>query len=138
MYWRKYDHAIPPSLIESEMLETHGNPVRLNNTMLIFRNNFSEVIEVITEAYATMDPLSWNPGEFDSYVQVECIRKQIKTGKEDGESFKNLKILMDCHGERKKIPQRGRGEVLDLLQNVKMDNLSDQVKRRSTKLGNKY
>ena len=103
--------------------------------MLIFRNNFSEVIEIITEAHATMDPLGWNAGEFDSYVQVECIRKEIKSSGKDSESFKKLKATTPQR-EQKKNRQRRRGEVLDLLENVKMDNLSDQVKKVSTKVEN--
>ena len=134
-YCRKYDHAFPLSLIESEMLENHGNNVTFHNKMLIFRNNFNEVIEIITDANATMDPLGWNAGEFDSYVQVECIRKEIKSGEEDGECFKKLKELIP-RVEQKKNRQRGRGEVLDLLENVKMDNLSDQVKKSSIKVTN--
>ncbi len=132
LYWRKYDHAFPPSLIESELLENHGNNVNFHNTMLIFRNNFSEVIEIITVAHSTMDPLGWNAGEFDSYIQVECIRRDIKPVEEDGEAFIKLKELIP-RVEQKKNRQRGRGEVLDLLENVKMDNLSEQVKKSSSK-----
>ena len=134
-YWRKYDHAFPLSLVESELLDNHGSNVNFHNKMLIFRNNFSEVIEIITEAHATMDPLGWNAGEFDSYVQVECIRKEIKSSGKDSESFKKLKATTPQR-EQKKNRQRGRGEVLDLLENVKMDNLSDQVKKVSTKAEN--
>jgi hypothetical protein len=100
--------------------------------MLIFRNNFSEVIEIITVAHSTMDPLGWNAGEFDSYIQVECIRRDIKPVEEDGEAFIKLKELIP-RVEQKKNRQRGRGEVLDLLENVKMDNLSEQVKKSSSK-----
>ena len=134
-YWQKYDHAFPPSLVESELLDNHGSTVNFHNKMLIFRNNFSEVIEIITEAHATMDPLGWNAGEFDSYVQVECIRKEIKSSEDDSESFKKLKATIP-KGEQKNNRQRGRGEVLDLLENVKLDNLSDQVKKASTKAEN--
>jgi hypothetical protein len=130
-YWRKYDHAFPPSLIESEVSENHGSNVNFHNKMLIFRNNFSEVVEIVTHAHATMDPLGWNAGEFDSYVQVECIQREIKSdvGKE-GESFKKLKELVSKSRveQTEENQQRGRGKVLDLLENVRMDNLSDQVK----------
>ena len=132
-YWRKYDHAFPPSLVESEVSENHGSNVNFKNKMLVFRNNFSEVIEIVTDANATMDPLGWNAGEFDSYVQVECTRRAIKSDVgEEGEDFKKLKELIS-RDEQNENRQRGRGKVLDLLMNVKMDNLSDQVKNSPSK-----
>ena len=133
-YWRKYDQVFPFSLVESEVLENHGSNVNFHNNMLIFRSNFNEVIEIITTANATMDPIGWNAGEFDSYVQVECIRKEIKSSENDGESFKNLKKLTEVEVQEKKNLQRARGEVLDLLGNVKIDNLSEQVKKSPIKV----
>ncbi|XP_028400197.1 uncharacterized protein LOC114523466 [Dendronephthya gigantea] len=128
-YWRKYDHVFPQSTIESQVLENHGVSVNFHNKMLIFRSNFSEVIEIITEANAAMEPLGWNAGEFDSNVQVKCIRKEIKPSEEEGECFKKLKKLSSPEVEKANSRQRSRGEVLDLLENDKIDNLSDQVKK---------
>ena len=81
----EYDHVFPRSLITNEVLENQGNSVPFRNTMLIFRNNFTEVIEIITEANATMYPADQN-GEFRSSVKVTCIRKKISpAGGGDGD-----------------------------------------------------
>ena len=62
MYWSRYDHAFPHFLIQSEVLENVGNAVSFSNIMLIFRNEFSEVIEITTNANARMNPQ--NTGTF--------------------------------------------------------------------------
>lgn len=93
MYWSAYDRAFPHFLIESKVLESadNENTANFSNMMLIFRNNFSEVIEITTNADATMN-LRPQDGTFTSFVHVLCIRREIKPieGNEDG-SFAMMK-----------------------------------------------
>jgi hypothetical protein len=96
MYWSRYDHVFPHFLIQSEVLENVGNPVYFNNMMLIFRNEFTEVIEITTNANATMNPPKTENGTFDSYVHVLCTRRKIKNKQEDikGGKFETMKKLI--------------------------------------------
>ena len=119
-YFGKYDHAFPHNVIETKVSQDEGRRVYFRNKMLIFRNNFSEVIEIITNAHATMHPQGqgWRCGEFDSYVKVTCTRKEIVEGEvtEDGEYFKKLKDLAPTAGQKNaQAKTRVRDDVLKQL-----------------------
>ncbi len=49
MYWSRYDHIFPHFHIESEVLRNVGSRADFRNMILIFRNNFSEVIKITTK-----------------------------------------------------------------------------------------
>ena len=117
LYYEKYDQVFPPTLISGRLSTNKGKNVPFHNKMLIFRNNFEEVIIIETTANATMYPssdLGWeSEREFDSDVKVTCTRKTIMPG-EDGEHFKKLKALSPGAGQEQAQPMtRGRGKVLD-------------------------
>ena len=57
--------------------------------MLIFRNNFTELIEITT----TFDATRREKHRFNSYVHVACIVREIREG-EDGPHTIHLKALM--------------------------------------------
>jgi hypothetical protein len=145
-YWAKYDHVFPPFLIKSKVLENQAIAVPFCNKMLIFRDDFQEVIEIITDAEATMYPPDWddNVRKFDSPVKVTCIRYKIKVDGDggDGPWFKKLKEL-GRKDEENKPHDREEKEVLEQLkkdeqfnkdQKKKKDeaNLADKMKKLST------
>jgi hypothetical protein len=126
VYYGKYDHAFPHHLLESELPKNKGKMVNLGNKMLIFRDDFSEVIEIITEAHAAMHPPDWEAFEFDSYVEVKCIQKIIKPG-DDGECFKQLKEDHQKETKQKaRVTVRVRSEVLNRLKKDKDKNDKDK------------
>lgn len=57
--------------------------------MFIFRNNFTELIEITTTFHATRR----EEHRFNSYVHVTCIVREIREG-EDGPHTIRLKALM--------------------------------------------
>ena len=90
-YWSAYDHAFPHFLIESKISEAKQNEkVGFRNMMLIFRNSFTEVIEITTTANARKIDL-----EVKCYVNVLCIRREIRSDKKNpdkaGGAFEHLK-----------------------------------------------
>ncbi len=93
MYWSTYDHIFPHFHIESEVLRNvdgRGRRADFRNMMLIFRNNFSEVLEITTNADATMNR---QDGTYDSHINVLCIRRAINSNEEDieGGKFETMK-----------------------------------------------
>ncbi len=94
-YWCKYDQLYPHFLIEHEVSQVANNPNNVQATMpsmmLIFRDNFTELVEITTTFTAT----SMGGQEFNSYIHVTCIvRKIIEGDHEDGSFTKQLKELM--------------------------------------------
>ncbi|KAL9951513.1 hypothetical protein ACROYT_G044187 [Oculina patagonica] len=91
-YWSRYDQLYPHFLIEHEVSQVANNPNNVQATMpsmmLIFRDNFTELVEITTTFTAT--PMGGQ--EFNSYIHVTCIVREIIEGK-DGESTKQLKML---------------------------------------------
>ena len=117
-YMRKFRQLFPPDLIAKKVFENQGKNVPFTTTMLIFRENFKEVIIISAHANATMHPLGWKPGEFDCHVRVTCTRKRIKEGI-DGEYFTKLKKLFSGAGRQAQPIARKRSEVLDQLKKDK-------------------
>ena len=115
-YWSHYDEMFPHFLIEDEVLEHKGIKVLFKNTMIILRESTRQVIEITTEANATMYPpleLGWKKGEFDCKVEVSCTCQKIIKSK------KNDKILNDLREQvnapRSSEHDRSRSSVLELL-----------------------
>ena len=90
MYWSTYDHIFPHFHIESEVLRNVGSRADFRNMILIFRNNFSEVIDITTNADATMNRQN---GTIQSHISVVCIRRAINSNEEDikGGKFETMK-----------------------------------------------
>ncbi|XP_078354147.1 uncharacterized protein LOC144638763 [Oculina patagonica] len=89
-YWCKYDQLYPHFLIEHEVSQVANNvQVSISSMMFIFRNNFTELVEITTTFTATPR----GEQEFNSYIHVTCIVRQITEGN-DGESTKQLKMLV--------------------------------------------
>ncbi len=142
-FWPKYDHVFPRSLIANEVLENQEKSVAFRNTMLIFRNNFTEVIIIETAANATMYPpvkpssdlYSGYPGEIFSDVEVTCTRKKIKAGK----YFEQLKDLYHGAGQEQAKPMTRTGdEVLAPLhpedeESNNVGNLTARAEKLSVK-----
>lgn len=72
--------------------------------MLIFRNSTegdsTEVIEITTEAYATMYPPGWKTGEFYSRVTVTCTRREIDDNDNNREILAELRALPNVPSSR--------------------------------------
>jgi len=93
-YWSKYDQLYPHFRIEHEVSQVNLNSqVSIGSMMLIFRSNFTEVIEITTTFTATPRENQ----QFDSYIYVICIVREISESTEEGEDGKftrELKKLM--------------------------------------------
>ena len=93
----KYDQIYPHFRIEDEIRQVLlGERVILPSMMLIFRGNFTEVVEITTTFTATPK----GEQKFDSYIHVTCIVRKIdaSTGPteetKDGKFTKLLKELV--------------------------------------------
>ena len=109
MYWSTYDHIFPHFHIESEVLRNVESRADFHNMMLIFRNNFSEVIEITTNADATMNR---QDGTYDSHISVLCIRRAINSNEEDIEGGKFERMKKYC------MPVEVRGNYNDDVSSV--------------------
>jgi len=93
-YWSKYDQLYPHFRIEHEVSQVNLNSrVSIGSMMLIFRSNFTEVIEITTTFTATPRENQ----QFHSYIYVVCIVREISESTEedeDGEFTRQLKELM--------------------------------------------
>ena len=93
-YWSKYDHIYPHFRIEDKIGQVPvGEQVSMPSMMLIFRGNFTEVVEITTTFTATRR----GEQQFDSYIHVICIVREIVVSTEeskDDEFTRRLKELM--------------------------------------------
>ncbi|XP_067048774.1 uncharacterized protein [Acropora muricata] len=91
-YWSKYDQLYPHFRIEDELRKAGLNrQASIPSMMLIFRGNFTEVVEITTTFKATPKENQ----EFDSYIHVICIVRKISTNEgNDGRFTRQLKELM--------------------------------------------
>ena len=89
-YWCKYDQLYPHFRIEDAVSGLDINQQEnMSSMMLILRNNFAELIEIIT----TFTARRRAEHRFNSYVHVTCIVREIQEGK-DGPYTIRLKELV--------------------------------------------
>ena len=89
-YCWKYDQLYPHFRIEGAVRGLDINQREsMPSMMLIFRNNFTELIEITT----TFNTTRREEHRFNSYVHVACIVREIREG-EDGPHTIRLKALM--------------------------------------------
>ena len=84
-YYSHYDHLYPHFQIEHKLKEVQPNHwMEMPSMVLIFRRNFSEVIEISTtfKALEVKKPRV-AIGTFDSYVNVRCIVRSISDPEDD-------------------------------------------------------
>ena len=130
-YWSKYDQLYPHFRIEHEVrlvadANTQVHHVSMPRMMLIFRENFSEVVEITTTFNATPR----GDQEFRSYIHVICIVREISkpTKKaKDGKFTGQLKELMQFPIE---IP----GEYFEEMTEVKKETNFQQLDDAFAKL----
>lgn len=133
-YWSKYDHIYPHFRIEYEVRQVDLNrQVSMPSMMLIFRGNFTEVVEITTTFTATPTGAQ----QFNSYIHVTCIVREITWESSaaehpDGECTKLLKKLIkpvqisDEHFT--KMTEVKKGDDLDgLLDDLPTFNLKDEA-----------
>ncbi|XP_031553471.1 uncharacterized protein LOC116290554 [Actinia tenebrosa] len=75
-YWSRYDQLYPHFLIQVELGEEYGSEATINRMMLIFRNNFKEVVEITTKFTVTCE----RRRNYKSSVHVLCIVRDINQG----------------------------------------------------------
>ena len=94
-YWSKYDQLYPHAIITKKYEETEeGQSVPLNSMMVIFRNDFREMIEITTTVRLTKRAV-----EYDASVHVLCVRREIDPGNDENTpAFKQLQEI--CMGEQ--------------------------------------
>ena len=91
-YWSKYDQIYPHFRIEDEISQVDLNEqISLPSMMLIFRGNFTEVVEITTTFTATPRGRQ----QFDSYVHAICIVREIVVSTEEGNDGKFTKQLKE-------------------------------------------
>ena len=126
LYWSKYDQIYPHFRIQHEISQVPvNNQVGMPSMMLIFRGNFTEVVEITTTFTAT-------PREdqrFNSYIHVTCIVRRITAESQspehpDGEYTKLLKELM----EKVKPIQIGDAYLKKMTEIKEGDELEDLLK----------
>ena len=89
-YWSQYDRLYPHFLIEDAVSGLDINQQKsMPSIMLILRNNFTKMIEIIT----TFTARRRAEHRFESRVHVTCIVREIQEG-EDGPYTIRLKELM--------------------------------------------
>lgn len=132
-YWSKYDHIYPHFWIEKKVEQVARNRlVNMPSMMLIFRGNFTEVVEIKT----TFTAIPRGGQLFDSHIHVICIVRKItaesSAERPDGECTKLLKRLMkpvhisDAH--YKKMTEVKEGDDLEgLLDDLPTFNLKDET-----------
>ena len=79
-YYSKYDQVFPFSIIQHKVFEKKGKKVKFGNTMLIFRKNFREVIEIETNASVKLYKRVEDGRNFKGSVKVVCTRYKIQDG----------------------------------------------------------
>ena len=89
-YWCEYDRLYPHFLIEDAVSGLDiDQEESMPSIMLILRNNFTKMIEIVT----TFTAKRRAEHRFNSYVHVTCIVREIQEG-EDGPYTIRLKELM--------------------------------------------
>lgn len=127
-YWSKYDQLYPHFLIEDEVrrTKTKSGLTSMPRVMLIFRNDFSRVIEITTSFYA-------KPGKgytFSSSVCVTCIVRDIKKGcSGDGQHTSYLRWLM----QPSDIPDKYFEKVIEIIKTKQYDNWKFLFRQKKTK-----
>ena len=102
-YYTYYDHLHPHFKIEHEISFAQsaddGWRRMPQSMMLIFRRNFTEVIEIDTSLWVSYQPNAWpwtGPGTFHSKAQVGCFVRDVTNPDHDGLRF--LQVLKNTSG----------------------------------------
>ena len=135
-YWTEYDSLFPPALIESDVLQHRECRVPFQGMMIIFRNNFREVITILTMGEATMHPRGegWNSDEFDSKVKVKCTRQTIKYGSSEKDRKYFRKLQENCVPvERMTAFERNRDDVWQQLDEDMKKYSKDKIEKEKKK-----
>lgn len=95
LLWSKYDQLYPAYYITQKYTETVvDESVPLNSMMVIFRNNFTEMIEITTTV--RLQRAANNVHDYNATVHVLCISRQI-VGGDVAPHFDSLQAL--CRGD---------------------------------------
>ena len=124
-YLSKYDQLYPHFRIEDEVDEVDLNTqISIPSMMLIFRGNFTEVVEITTTFKAT----ARGNQQFESYIHVICIVRKIEPTEEgnDGRFTRQLKELM--------VPVEVQEEYFEDMTKVKEQEGLQQVHDAFAKL----
>lgn len=80
-YWSHYDQLYPHYTITEKYDKTNADEsVPLNSMMVIFREGFTEMIEITTTVQFQKDLPSMEHREFNVSVNVVCIKREIEPG----------------------------------------------------------
>lgn len=122
-YWSYYDRLYPHYYISERYSETAQDAsVPLNSMMVIFRNNFKEMIEITTTVRLQKGAAS--AGVYDASVHVLCVRREIDPGDDKKTpAFQQLQAI--CKGEE---AVKARNILGDFITEAteKMDELAIQ------------
>ena len=123
-YWSHYDHLYLPSIITDRYDNTLPNDsVPLESMMVIFRNDFNEMIEITTNVQLEKDHLPMEPREYNASVSVVCIWRVIDPGDDERTpTFKLLKQVVcapqDADKKQPKLLEEYKKEVSELVKGI--------------------
>lgn len=90
-YFSKYDQLYPHFLIRAKCQnQPNGHQISLPSMMLIFSQDFTEVVEITTTATITDFGGNNRPGRFHGYINVLCHRCTIQD-RQDGQYIRMLR-----------------------------------------------
>ena len=124
-YWSCYDQIYPHYIISERYDNTRADDsVDLNSMMVIFRNDFNEMIEITTTVRLQKDLPSMERREYNASVSVVCIRRVIDPGDDEGTpTFKLLKQVVcayqDADKKQPKLLEEHKKEVSKLEEGIK-------------------
>ena len=121
-YWSKYGQVFTPYIIADKVLKKITEEVQFDNTMLIFREEFRECIQIKTNASAKMYRMVEGDRNFEGKVRVECARYTINCEKEN-EHFRIMKEVI----EKKELEEKEE----------KAKEEADRQKEEQEKIGRK-
>ena len=112
-YWSKCDQIYPHFRIEDEISQVDLNEqISLPSMMLIFRGNFTEVVEITTTFTATPT----GEKQFDSYIHVNSIVHKIAIFTEEGNYGKFTRQLKELM-----FPVEIQGEYFEEMKKVEKE-----------------
>ena len=135
-YYSSYDHIHPHFKLEHQQKNVPQNEwwYMQPTMMLIFRNNFSEVIEFSTSFKARYRP-DIRIGTYQSYVNVRCVVRRIRNTEHESLQFlKSLKRdssvrILKVYEDSRKLPEDD--EIKD--PRIEIENPGSSAQARASK-----
>lgn len=118
-YWSRFDQLYPANYVTQKYKETaQQHMVPLRSMMIIFRQDFSQIIEITTNV--RLQKQVENGGAYNASVHVLCIKREIVPPGDDTQAeerdFQLLKEL--CRGENANIAEGFLDEAVQQMEEL--------------------